>query len=293
MDDLKNVDISDISDTDIIKKASIIKYLDYWVSKCNKNKLKLLDRIYFDAEQIDRWTDAVLKTDYFSNETLLNPSIKEIILCDKDSGQIFCFCKTLFDKDDFYYVDIKKEIRIDIVPIIDVVVFNSIKELDDPLGIYVLASSYITKIGENECLSGTTEIPIIDNRESRYERAECARYLKLMYLAIQMLSIERPSIFINKTTTKEYYYQTVKKKDKYKSIKSVRMVKHLYIDTNINNLCFHSKHKMTCECWGVAGHWRTYKNGKKIWIKPYKKGKERNNALIYSPKNYKEAERRL
>ena len=30
------------------------------------------------------------------------------------------------------------------------------------------------------------------------------------------------------------------------------------------------------EVWGVRGHYRCYKSGKKVWIEPYKKGKKRN-----------------
>ena len=47
------------------------------------------------------------------------------------------------------------------------------------------------------------------------------------------------------------------------------------------------KHKViTCPSWGVMGHTRTLKSGKQIWIKPYRKGKERNNPDAYSPKQY-------
>ena len=43
---------------------------------------------------------------------------------------------------------------------------------------------------------------------------------------------------------------------------------------------------MTCPCWGVIGHWRTYKTGKQVWIAPYRKGKERKTSSAYSPKEY-------
>jgi len=29
---------------------------------------------------------------------------------------------------------------------------------------------------------------------------------------------------------------------------------------------------ITCERWGVRGHWRTYRSGKRVWIAPYEKG---------------------
>ena len=36
------------------------------------------------------------------------------------------------------------------------------------------------------------------------------------------------------------------------------------------------KHNITCECWGVRGHFRHYKSGKVTWISGYEKGKRRN-----------------
>lgn len=35
------------------------------------------------------------------------------------------------------------------------------------------------------------------------------------------------------------------------------------------------KNKINCPCWSVRGHYRHYKNGKVIFVKSYKKGKER------------------
>ena len=41
-----------------------------------------------------------------------------------------------------------------------------------------------------------------------------------------------------------------------------------------------AKHrKITCELWEVSGHYRTYKNGKTVFIRPYKKGKKRNEDI--------------
>lgn len=45
----------------------------------------------------------------------------------------------------------------------------------------------------------------------------------------------------------------------------------------------HGHKKITCPCWGVRGHYRHYKSGKVVFIKPYQKGKNRSN---YSPKEY-------
>ncbi len=41
-----------------------------------------------------------------------------------------------------------------------------------------------------------------------------------------------------------------------------------------------------CPYWTVRGHYRTLKSGKKIWIAPYVKGKERNNPDFIVAKTY-------
>lgn len=42
----------------------------------------------------------------------------------------------------------------------------------------------------------------------------------------------------------------------------------------------------TCECWGVRGHTRRLKNGKEIFVKPYRKGAKRNDASALVSKTY-------
>lgn len=47
-----------------------------------------------------------------------------------------------------------------------------------------------------------------------------------------------------------------------------------------NNLYQKSeKHnQINCPCWSVRGHYRTYKSGKKVFVKPFNKGKERGKV---------------
>lgn len=47
-----------------------------------------------------------------------------------------------------------------------------------------------------------------------------------------------------------------------------------------------SGNTIKCPAWGVSGHYRHLKDGRVIWIKPYVKGKERNNPAAYSKKTY-------
>lgn len=37
-------------------------------------------------------------------------------------------------------------------------------------------------------------------------------------------------------------------------------------------------HTITCPCWGVRGHYRHYKSGKTVFVKAFKKGKDRETA---------------
>ena len=36
--------------------------------------------------------------------------------------------------------------------------------------------------------------------------------------------------------------------------------------------------QINCPCWSVRGHYRTYKSGKKVFVKPFEKGKERGKV---------------
>ncbi|MBU5480913.1 hypothetical protein [Blautia sp. MSJ-19] len=37
-------------------------------------------------------------------------------------------------------------------------------------------------------------------------------------------------------------------------------------------------HSIQCPCWSVRGHYRTYKSGKTVFVKPHRKGKKRETA---------------
>ena len=46
-------------------------------------------------------------------------------------------------------------------------------------------------------------------------------------------------------------------------------------------------HIITLPVWSVAGHWRTLKSGKRVWVKPHLKGKDRENGSVFCPKEYR------
>lgn len=64
--------------------------------------------------------------------------------------------------------------------------------------------------------------------------------------------------------------------------KKVKYVKRHYITIDDINEKFNSSYNRKSLCWYVTGHWRTYKTGKKVFIKPYWKGilRESKNTEI-------------
>lgn len=72
-----------------------------------------------------------------------------------------------------------------------------------------------------------------------------------------------------------------KKKHKSKSEnKSIYLLSEIVDYVNDNGLLIRpsGNHKITCPCWSVRGHYRTYKNGKKVFVKSFEKGKERGKV---------------
>ena len=122
---------------------------------------------------------------------------------------------------------------------------------------------------------------------------EFVRDIKLVYMTMQYCFKHRPVLF-REITEKRPQMTEVSHGKKKKHRNKVRAVKEITIvPEELEAISTTVSHEITCPCWGVMGHWRTYKTGKEIWIKPYKKGKERNKEAAYRPKEYeisKEAE---
>lgn len=81
----------------------------------------------------------------------------------------------------------------------------------------------------------------------------------------------------------ETYVEKKKGNKRYKN--RIVLQKTIYIHVKKFNKS-EIKHVIKCLCWGVRGHFRYYKNGKVAWVKPYRKGKERNNDATYAGKEY-------
>lgn len=71
-----------------------------------------------------------------------------------------------------------------------------------------------------------------------------------------------------------------KSKNKKSNVVSLKNRKYTFINTK--NTKTDNKYNRHKEIWSVRGHWRHYKNGVKVWIKPHTKGKgEVKEGKIY------------
>ena len=115
---------------------------------------------------------------------------------------------------------------------------------------------------------------------------EFSREAKAIFMAVQMLSLERPEVMVRETVREERQ-ETVKQKGRYKKVRKTSMVRVIRLtEAAVESLGPRGHHVITCPNWGVAGHWRHYKSGKAVWVKPYRKGRERRNPEAYQPKEY-------
>ena len=101
---------------------------------------------------------------------------------------------------------------------------------------------------------------------------------------IQDALINRPTVFHT-----QLYRRSSPKKSGSKNSNRVKVVKIITLipDSLEPKQPESSGHTYVCPCWGVIGHWRTYKKtGRRVWIEPYTKGKQRNTNSISTPRQY-------
>ena len=126
------------------------------------------------------------------------------------------------------------------------------------------------------------------------ELYQLARAIKLVYMGIQYTLLHRPTRFVisgpsSLVATASSSNTPKHKRSKCKAIE----VRYMRLVDEPVPACKEDieRRSMSYPCWGVIGHMRHYKSGKTLWIKPYKKGKERNNPKKYQPKDYEIPER--
>lgn len=113
---------------------------------------------------------------------------------------------------------------------------------------------------------------------------EAARYTKMAYLAIQEMMRNKPTVFVESKPGNANVVSAGGSSNGKKN--KVRVERVIRINAAELEKAIKGHKEIKCPCWGVMGHYRTYKSGKRVWVNPYKKGKERNNPNAYVAKEY-------
>lgn len=276
--------------------AAIEKKYPLWAAQ-SKN-WKRFDRIYTNEKQIISLAEVLETTKYLSSDTLLHPSIPEFTVISDDpqigANTYVCYRKSLLKEEDILHDDFGPLTR-RMLPVVDAYVYLN---NNGTLCNYVvtLCKCILEIDGRKNTSTGQFITYVHDDPVSQsyanYDPQyvfEFNRTIKMLYLIVQMVSLERPEIICYGRTAIQEPLSKGKKKSGQK--RPVRMVKTIRFPACTASVLTESMKrepvKITCPCWGVAGHWRTYKkSGKKVWIEPYRKGKQRYNPAAYQPKNY-------
>ena len=255
---------------------------------------KCFDRIQLTEKQVNGILDRLFESDHFSSNRLMNPSIPEFIAILQEPGKLentyVCYRKSLLRETDFLD-DPPEGIERIITPVIDAHVFaNNNGTLCNFVATIVTCELKVdgkSVMSTGQFVSYRHNDPMTAEMLMDQEHLQVfMRTMKAIYLAVQMMSLERPEIFVAKTE-KVIQSETVRKKGRYKKVNKTKLIKVIRVsDEALRAIEPHGHRIITCPCWGVAGHWRTYKTGKRVWISPYRKGKQRSNPAAYTPKVY-------
>lgn len=112
---------------------------------------------------------------------------------------------------------------------------------------------------------------------------EFLKYLLTIYMTINYLSLNRPTVFA--TGEKQVMVPKVEEKNGKKRVShyETKMVKFIRLnEEELSRRVIERK----CECWNVAGFYRHYKSGKVSFVKPHRRGKKRNDPNALVPKTY-------
>lgn len=112
---------------------------------------------------------------------------------------------------------------------------------------------------------------------------ETLRDIRLCYLAIQNVILERPTVFYESGLKPALSHR---RSGGHKKKNRTRIVKRICVNADELSVLTRTHRTILCPCWGVMGHYRTLRSGRKVWIKPYRKGKQRNNPDAYVSKEY-------
>ena len=255
-----------------------------------------LDRVEMTGEQCQALLEKVMDSSYFSSEMLMNPSIAEFAAVIRNPELVnmdthIVFRHSLLNSDDLILPEDLSP-YCTVIPAVDAYIYINNNGTVCNL-ILTLARCVLERDGKR--VNTSTQFVSWQNDDPFTRRLlsdegmhfmEFSREAKAIFMAVQMLSLERPEVMVRETVREERQ-ETVKQKGRYKKVRKTHMVRVIRLtEMAVESLGPRGHHVITCPNWGVAGHWRHYKSGKTVWVKPYRKGRERRNSEAYQPKEY-------
>ena len=253
-----------------------------------------LDSITTSTDELDRLVDVLREMKDASSDLVLHAGLPEFELVVTEpipsmNMTVIRYKKTALVGKTFTQVGSDGS-KLVYKPAIDMYVsFQQSKRVD------VISTIYVVEATGAKAFTGTSNAIQWRNSDSPwYERIsntsdqaaqELFRDIRLIYIAIQRAFKYKPEVFhVAGIKKSEPVAPGTHKKKSYKT--RVRFVKMICINQEVTKRYAQPVKHMSCPCWGVIGHMRTYKSGKQVWIAPYRKGKERNNPGAYRPKEY-------
>ena len=257
-----------------------------WSKPVNRS---LFDTVKLTDRECSDMLPQIETMKYGGSDLMLKPALEEFVLhmtgSDGIGDNYILFRKTIL-KD----TQIKQgeNAVMKLTPILDAYFFFGNNDVADAV---VSMGVFKVEHENGKTTTGTYQRPMwVKERDLLQDEylTEYFRYSKMEYILIQKALYERPEVFTE--TGKQMVIDTKptgkKKKGKgrrriVKAVKVLRVSQDEFADyTRVHR-------EMSCPCWGVIGHWRNYKSGKRVWISPYRKGKQRHDPAAYSSKEYK------
>lgn len=268
-------------------------HMDEWCGKWSRPvNLALFDTVNLTEQECSDMLPQIETMKYGGSDLMLSPALEEFVLhmTGKNEQGIEGYNNILFRKTVITdtWVQHGDGATMTMTPILDAYFFFDSGMVADAV---VTMGVFKAEYNGGQITTGTFQRPVwvkdYDLLGDDY-LIEYFRYTKLEYLLIQKALYDRPEVFVETRKQMTVDPQPTKKKRKgkgrrriVKAVKVLRISQDEFVDYT------KAHREMSCPCWGVIGHWRNYKSGKRVWISPYRKGKQRNDPAAYSSKEYK------
>lgn len=267
--------------------------IDEWCRVWSKPvNLSLFDTVRMSEQECSDMLPQIETMKYGGSDLMLSPALEEFVLHMTGTNEqgVQGYNDILLKKSVIRDTKVKKTDHgtMTLMPVLDAYFFFGNKKIADAV---IGIGAFRMETDEGKYCTGTFQYPIWVKARSLLQDdylIEHFRYAKLEYLLIQKALYDRPEVFVETKKQMTIEPQPTKKKRKGKGRRRiVRAVKVLRVSQDVFADYTRVHREMSCPCWGVIGHWRNYKSGKRVWISPYRKGKQRHDPAAYSSKEYR------